>query len=149
MANAVQHGQSSTGANNLRKNIADLVCGGATPAWSSGTNQKLILYTGSPPTNASTAATGSAVSTITLITWGAASTSGVSTITASTADSNATGNVSAVGYFRLYRTAATDPGDVIIQGTVGTSGSDLNINNTVINAGANVSLTSGTYTAPL
>lgn len=137
MANAVTHAVA------LRTDIANLVVGNATTI-ANGSSHKLILYSGTMPTNAGTALSGNtAVATISGITWGAAA-SGVATISASTADNGAVGGTAT--FFRLTKTDGTT---VIIQGTVGTSGSDLNLNNTVINAGANVSLTSGTYTAPV
>jgi hypothetical protein len=144
MANAVTH------QNPLRKAVADLVVGNTSTAdWNSGSNQKLVLYSGSMPANATAALSGNtACSTITSIVWTSpASSSGVATIASSSSDTNAVGGT--VTFFRLYRTAASDPSDVILQGTVGTSGSDLNINSTVISAGATVTLSSGTYTAPV
>ena len=144
MANEVTH------QNPVRKAVADLVVGNtSTSDWNSGSSQKLILYTGTMPSNATAALSGNtAASTITGITWTSpASSSGVATISGSTADSSAVGGT--VTFFRLYRTAASDPSDVIVQGTVGTSGTDLTMSNTTIAAGANVSITSGTYTAPV
>lgn len=140
---------SITHQNPVRKAIADLVAGvTSTSDWNSGTNQKLILYSGTPPSNASASLSGNtACSTVTDITWGTSSSSGVSTLSGSTADSNAVGGT--VTFARLYQTAASDPADVIWQGTVATSGGDITINNTTIAAGANVSITSGTYTAPV
>jgi hypothetical protein len=143
MANAVTH------QNPVRKAVADLVVGvTSTSDWNSGSSHKLIIYSGTMPSTASTALSGNtAISTITAITWGTSSSSGVATASGSTADSNAVGGTAS--FFRLYRTAAVDTTDVILQGTVGTSGCDLNINSTTISAGATVSLTSGTYTAPV
>lgn len=145
MANAVTH------QNPVRKAIADLVVGNTSTAdWNSGSSHKLILYSGTMPANASTALSGNtACATITGITWtNPASSSGVATISGSTADSNAAGGTPT--FARLYRTAAADTADVIWQGTVGTSGTDITIASSgTIAAGANVSITSGTYTAPL
>lgn len=144
MANAVTHN------NPVRKAVADLVVGNTTTAdWNSGTAQKLILYSGTMPASATTALSGNtAISTLTAIAWtNPASSSGVATVSGSTADSSAVGGTAS--FFRLYRTAAVDTTDVIFQGTVGTSGCDLNLNSVTIAAGANVSLTSGTYTAPV
>jgi hypothetical protein len=134
MANAVTH------ATAVRTDLANLVIGNST-TWGAGPNQKLILYTGTMPANAAASLSGNtAASTITGISWGAAS-AGVTAIAGSTADTNAVGG--AVTFFRLTKSDGTT---VILQGTVGTSACDLNINNTTIPAGANVSL-SGTYTA--
>lgn len=135
----------------VRNTIADLMAGIITAitggtAFIPGTNQKLKLYTGTPPVTASTSlSSNTAAATITTITGGAGS-AGATTYTGSTADPSAVGGT--VTFFRLYRTAAADTADVILQGTVGTSAADLIINNTVIAASATVSLTgTNTYTA--
>lgn len=72
--------------------------------------------------------------------FGAAS-NGVATANAITADSaaNATGTAS---WFRVV----DSDGTAIWDGTVGTSGADLNLNTTSIVAGAEVSVSSFTYT---
>lgn len=139
--NAVTH------QNPVRKAVCDLVIGITNTAdWNSGTNHKLILYSGTMPANATTALSGNtACSTVTGISWGTSTSSGVSTLAGSTADSAAVGGT--VTFARLYRTAASDVTDIIWQGTVGTSGCDITINSTTIAASANVSITSGTYTA--
>jgi hypothetical protein len=49
-------------------------------------------------------------------------------------------------YFRILTQAA---GTTIDQGTVGTTGCDLNLNTTAITAGSTVSITSGTMTQPV
>ncbi len=132
-----------THATLLRTDIANLVTGGASITYSPGTNQQLIIFSGTPPTNAGTALAGNtAIATITGLSWGAGS-GGVATITGSTPDSNAVG-----GTATFFRITKSDGTTAITQGTVGTSGADLNLNNLTINAGANVSLSSGTYTAP-
>lgn len=66
----------------------------------------------------------------------------MATLTASTADSNAVGGIAS-----FYRRTKSDGTTVIEQGLCGTSGSDLNLNSLTIAAGANVSITSGSYTA--
>lgn len=143
MANAVTH------QNPVRKALANLVVGGTSTAdWNSGTAQKLVLYNGTPPANASAALSGNtACATITAIAWGAPTSSGVATISGSPTDPSDAGGTPT--FFRLYRTAEADPSDVIVQGTVGTSGCDLNLSPSgTISAGAVVTL-SGTYTAPV
>jgi hypothetical protein len=136
VANAVTHTTA------VRTVLADAVCNASTGAV--GANGKLIIYSGTMPTNAQTALSGNtAIATITAVNFGAAS-SGVSTVTSSTADSSAVG-----GTASFFRMTASNGTTVIIQGTVGTSSSDMTISSTTIAAGANVSLTSGTYTAPV
>lgn len=125
----------------VRTALADTVCNATTGQL--GANGNLIIYNGTPPANAAAALSGNtAIATITGLNFGAAA-SGVSTVTSSTADSNAVGGTAT--FFRITTTGGT----VILQGTAGTSGTDLIMNNTVISSGANVSLTgTNTYTAP-
>lgn len=138
MANAITH------ATALRTDLANLVTG-TTVTYAAGTAQKLIVYSGTMPTNAATALSGNtAIATITALAWGAAA-SGVATLSSSTADSNAVG-----GTASFFRVTKSDGTTCIFQGTVGTSGADLNLNSLTIAAGANVSLTgTNTYTAPV
>lgn len=72
--------------------------------------------------------------------FGAAS-NGVATANAITADSSA----NATGTASWFRVVDSD-GTAIFDGTVGTSGADLNLNTTSIVSGAEVSVTSLTYT---
>jgi len=53
-------------------------------------------------------------------------------------DTDATGNESAVTYFRFLDSDS----NIIMQGTLGTSGADINLNSTTIGAGAEVTMTS-------
>ena len=136
---------SMTHVTAVRNDQANLVVGNST-TFTAGTNQKIKLYSGTPPANAAAALSGNAVvATISSVVWGAAS-GGVATVTSSAADTNAVGGVAT--FFRIYKTAGADPADCIDQGTVGTSGADMIINNTTISAGATVTLNSGSYTAP-
>lgn len=122
--------------------MANLATGGST-TFAAGTSQKIIIYSGTMPTNAATALSGNtAIATITALTWGAAS-SAVATTTGSTADSNATGGTAV--FYRRYKTDGTS---VIDQGACGTSSAELVLNSLTIASGANVSLnSSGTYTS--
>jgi len=109
-----------------------------------GASGLLKIWTGSPPANCGTADTGTLLATLTCnATFGTAS-SGVLTLNSITnATAAATGTA---GYFRFYPSAATST-NAVIQGLVGTSGSDLNLNSTAITTGQTVSVTSGTITA--
>lgn len=103
----------------------------------------IIIYTGALPANCAAAATGTLlVSMPCSATYGAAS-AGVMTANAITATA-ATGTGTA-GYYRLCTSSAGTT--VVEQGTVGTSGTDLNLNNTSIATGQTVSVTSKTNTA--
>ncbi len=117
--------------------IVDLVDGGAGAG-------SIILYTGAEPAYANDAA-GTEVATCTLAdpAYGAAAADAVNhwadaEIASAATDSSATGNASAVSYFRLADSDAA----VVLQGTVGTSGADLNLNSTTIGPGASVSISS-------
>jgi hypothetical protein len=67
---------------------------------------------------------------------------GTATAGAITSDTNATGGTAA-----LFQAKDSD-GTVVLSGSVGTSGEDLNLNTLTIGAGATVSITSLTVTVP-
>lgn len=119
-----------------RNRAADAVCARAN----SGT---LVIYSGTAPVNADTALSGNTVlATLSMAAtaFGAAS-SGVATagtITAATASATNTAT-----FFRVFETGGTV---VVFQGTVGTSGAELNLNSVSIVTGGNVAVTALTYT---
>lgn len=109
---------------------------------------KIIIYngTGGEPATADTAITTQGVlATFTLgaTAFGNAS-NGVITLNGVplTVAASASGTAA---FFRLTRGNGTT---VILQGTVGTSGQQLNLNTTTITSGVNVTITSGTITVP-
>lgn len=110
-------------------------------ATSAGTGATLKIYTGSAPTNADTAVTGTLLVTLTIAGSFGSSSGGVltlGTVTAGTAVATGT-----AGYCRI----ATSGGTAICDLTsIGTSGSDVNLNSTSITSGGSVSVTSGTIT---
>jgi hypothetical protein len=133
MANAVTH-----------TTVVRTALGDAFRTQVGATLSKLKIYDGTVPANAQASLSGNTLlSTITAITLGAGS-SGVNTISASTADPSAVAAGTAT-FFRWTDNSNT----VCLQGTVGTSGCDMNLNSTSIALAATVTLTSGTYTAPL
>ena len=69
---------------------------------------------------------------------------GVATANAFTADSSA----NATGTASWFRALASDGTTVKFDGSVGTSGADLNLNSVSISSGAAVSVSSMTYTQP-
>lgn len=101
------------------------------------------VYTGTAPADPDTAATGTLLVTFTLANpaFGSASSRTASLNTVAAATAVATGTA---GWFR----AANSAGAGQFDGTVGTSGADLNLNTTAITSGTSVSITSGTYTQP-
>lgn len=72
----------------------------------------------------------------------AAAVAGVATANAITADASA----NATGTATWYRVVKADGTTVLFDGSVGTSGANLNLNSTAISIGANVAVTSLTYT---
>lgn len=124
-------------ANALANAVDDAVNAGAA----GGT---IKIYTGTQPATADTAASGTLLATFTLSTtaFGAAS-SGTITLagTPLTVAAVATGTA---GWFRL----ADSDGNEVLDGSVSTSGAQINLNTTSITDGVNVSITSGTITMP-
>jgi len=114
---------------------------GVTALLNSGT---IEIRTGSAPSNPGTTASGTLLATLTFAAtaFGAAST-GVATAGTIAGDASADAS-GAAGYFR-----AKSSGDVaIFDGTVSTSGADLNLNSVDIVTGGTVDITSMTYTQP-
>lgn len=105
-----------------------------------GTSGLLRIYDGSRPASGGTATTLLAELALSATAAGAAA-SGVLTFNAITQDSsaNATGTAT---WFRIV----TSGGTFVIDGSVGTSGSDLNLTTTSIVSGQPVSVTSFTIT---
>lgn len=126
----------------LRVDFANLKSGQST-TYAAGATNKLIIYSGTPPTNAATALSGNtAIATLTSLVYGTPNSStGVMSLTG-TADPSAVGGVAT-----FYRITKSDGTTCIEQGTVATSAADLIINSTTIAGGANVSFTgTNTYT---
>jgi hypothetical protein len=127
----------STAARNAAADgVVDLLDAGA----GAGT---LKIYTGSQPATGDTAESGTLLATFTLSdpAFGAAS-SGVAT---AAAIANTTGVAAGTaGWFR----AEDSTGANVLDGTVGTSGAELNLNTTTISVGLTVSITSWTVTMP-
>jgi len=107
-------------------------------------NGSLRIYAGTPPADANAALSGNTL--LAELAMGAtafaAASAGVATANAITADASA----DATGTATFFRVLETDGSTVVFQGTVGTSGAELNLNSVSIVAGGNVSVTSLTYT---
>lgn len=110
-----------------------------------GASALLRIYNGTPPANVGTALSGNTLlAELTCnSTFAPSASSGVLTLNSITSDSSAdaTGTAS---FFRIYKSDGTT---AVLQGTVGTSGEDLNLNTTSIVSGAQVAVTSFTITA--
>lgn len=104
----------------------------------------LKILTGSAPTETTDADSGTLLATLPFSTtaFGAAA-SGTATANSITSDTNidATGTA---GYFRIKNAAGT----TIMQGTVGTSGSEINFNSVSFVAGGTCAISSLTVTQP-
>jgi hypothetical protein len=122
----------------LRNAIADAITTFA------GGSCLLRIYSGTQPANANTALSGQTLlAELTCnATFAPSASGGVLTLNAITNDSsaNATGTAS---FFRLLKSDATT---VVMDGTVGATGSDLNINSTTITSGIAVGVTGATIT---
>lgn len=108
-----------------------------------GSNAKIRIYAGAVPADV-----GTAISSQTLLaelpcsaTFAPSASGGVLTVNAITQDSSADATGTAT-FFRVLTSGNT----AVIQGNVGTSGSDLNLNTTSISSGAAVSISSFTIT---
>lgn len=110
-----------------------------------GNSGKLRIYSGTRPANPAASITGTLLAELTCnATFAPSASGGVLTLNAVTSDSSADATGTAT-HFRLWKSDGTT---AVIDGDVGTSGSDLNLNTTSIVAGATVSVTSFTITAP-
>lgn len=108
-----------------------------------GTSAKLRIYSGTKPANPDTAITGTMLSehACSASAFAAAAASGVLTANAiGNATAAATGTAS---HFRLWKSNGTTP---VLDGTVGTATSDLIVDNTSINSGQTVAISSLTIT---
>lgn len=111
----------------------------------SGGAAKIIIYGGTEPATADTSASATVLATFTCSNpaFGAAS-NGVITLSGTplTVAASASGTAT---HFRILLNNGTT---TVLQGTVGTSGQQLNLNTTTITSGVNVTITSGTVTVP-
>lgn len=109
-----------------------------------GTSCQWRIYSGTQPAGPDSTVTGTLLAELTgyNVTAFGAVLNGVLTASAITQDSsaNATGTA---GYFRILTSGSV----AVIDGDVGTSGADLNLNSTSITAGAIVQISSATFTA--
>lgn len=109
-----------------------------------GATAKLRIYSGTRPANVAASITGTLLAELTCnATFAPAASGGVLTLNSITSDASAdaTGTAS---HFRLWNSAGST---AMIDGDVGTSGSDLNLNSTSITIGGSVAVTSFTITA--
>lgn len=101
----------------------------------------LSIYTGTQPATANDAATGTKLVDITINGFNAAA-SGSATLDTSTPNTGVAVAAGTAGWGRITGTTG------VIDGTVGTSGTDFTINSTSVSSGATVTLTAMTITQP-
>lgn len=109
-----------------------------------GANAVIKIWTGTQPANCGTADTGTLLATF------AGNAGGFGTATSGMLTASAVASVTAAasgapGYFRVYPTSATST-NAVIQGTCGTSGTDMIVTASPFTAGQTVNFTSLTYT---
>lgn len=133
MAFAVQYSTS------LRNAVGD--------AWESamGTSAKVQIWSGSQPANCAAAATGTKLAEFSLASdWSAAGASGAKSLSSLPLSTTGLANGTA-GYYRFVDSAGTTCHE---QGSVGTSGTDMIIDNASIASGQTVQITAFTKTWP-
>ncbi|GGR51925.1 hypothetical protein [Streptomyces roseolus] len=131
----------------LSASLANSLANAVDDAVNAGTGAGTIkIYTGSQPATADTAASGTLLATFTLSdpAFGAAA-SGTITLNGVplTVAAAATGTA---GWFRMESNGGATV--TVLDGSVGTSGQQINLNTTSITSGVNVTITSGTITMP-
>ena len=107
-----------------------------------GSSAQIIIYSGSAPANVGTAPSG------TLLVQFAGNAGGFGTASAAVLTASAVANATAsnagtAGYFRIN----TSGGTAVLQGTCGTSGTDMILTNTSIASGQTCTFSSMTITA--
>lgn len=128
-------------APSLSNTAANAAANGVTALCNSG---YLRIYDGTKPASADTAITTQTL--LAELTFGSTSFSAASGATATANAITADSSANASGTATWFRVVKSDGTTVVFDGTVGTSGADLNLNSTSISAGASVSVTSFTYT---
>jgi hypothetical protein len=105
-----------------------------------GTGAKICLYQGTAPANANTSITTQTL-LVTCVISGAFGTDTDGTLTLGTVTS---GTAIATGTANFFRVFKSDGTTVVMDGSVGTSGADLNLDTTTINITQSVNITGGT-----
>ena len=110
-----------------------------------GTSAILKIRSGAAPANCAAADSGTVLATINCPSdWLAAASSGSKVLSGTWQDASADATGTA-GHFRIYDSTGTT---CHMQGTVGTSGTDMTIDNTSVAAGQQVNITAFSLTAP-
>lgn len=126
--------QYSGTVNNARLDAIETAIGGTAVA---------RFYTGAAPANCAAATTGSTVVSMTLpADWMAAASAGAKAKTGTWSGTATTSGT--VGYYRIFDSTATY---CHIQGSVSTSGAEINFDNNIVNSGQVVTISTYTITA--
>ena len=108
-----------------------------------GTSAVMKIFSGSPPANCAAADTGTVLATLNLPSdWMAAASGGSKALSGTWQDLSAD-NTGTAEHFRVYDSGVTT---CHIQGTVGTSGTDMTVNSTSFTAGQSFTVNSFTLT---
>ena len=110
-----------------------------------GVSAVIKIWSGSAPANCAAADSGTKLAEFDLASDWAASASAGSKALNNTPITATAANTGTAGYFRLYDSTATT---CHMQGTVGTSGTDMIIDNTSINSGQTVTISSLSFSEP-
>jgi hypothetical protein len=108
-----------------------------------GASAVMRIFTGSPPANCAAADSGTVLATINLPSDWMAAASGGSKAKSGTWQDLSADNSGTAGHFRVYDNGVTT---CHIQGTVGTSGTDMTVNSTSFTAGQSFTVNSFTLT---
>lgn len=127
----------------ITANVANnmINAGVGTPA-SSG---KLAIYTGTQPSTGGGALSGNTLLVQFSLPSGVFPSASGGVLTAGSIPTAVAGNTGTATWFRLYQSDGTT---TIVDGTVGTSGADLNLASTTITTGDTIAITSFTITMP-
>jgi hypothetical protein len=110
-----------------------------------GTAAVIKVRTGAQPANCAAADSGTVLATITLASdWMSAASAGAKSLSGLPISDASADNTGTAAHFRIY---ASDGTTCHIQGSVGTSGTDMIVDNTSFNAGQTFTITSFTLTA--
>ena len=111
-----------------------------------GVSAVLKIRSGAAPANCGTADSGTVLALITLASdWAAAASSGTKALSGLPVSDTSADGTGTAAHFRLY---ASDGSTCHMQGTVGTSGTDMIVDSTSFTAGQAFNVTGWTWTAP-
>lgn len=137
-------------ANNFKISTAaqNAMCDALVDLIDAGTDGLLKIFAGTQPANPNTVHAETILATLTFSSTAfGASSSGTATAAAITADSSADATGTAA-WFRIGDSTLSDTSAGIMDGEIGTSGSDINFNSVAFTSGSEVSITSLTVTMP-